>query len=167
MMDIATASSAILASVNNELQNAIGGLPGSAYLVSGAIAWDNCSESKCGMLALGPARYYLSDNFPVEAVSSDICSEGAILIADMLMPIIRCAPQPQGLDTAPSPKAMTNSALIVMDDAFHVMCGALEILRTLFTNNDIVGYNIRQQVFVGPEGACVGSELQFSIGVTW
>jgi len=163
-MDISTVLPLILSAANDELKYSIGKSPARVGLVPSAIAWDECDT--CGLLALSINRFFLTDQFPIEASTSDAC-EGGVLAADMIMQIIRCAPQPagDGKSLAPTTDALNNSALMIIDDAKRVMCSVLEQLRSLLLDNDIVDYMIRQQLFVGPEGACVGSELQFVVGV--
>ena len=140
-------------------------VPARVGIVPGAIAWDGCDQ--CGQLALAAARPYLSEQFPIEMVLTSIVgpAPAPILCCDMVVQIIRCAPQPQGNELAPTVEALDASAQVVIADAWAVMCATIDVLSTMETNGDITDFMIRQQAYVGPAGACVGSELQFVVGV--
>jgi hypothetical protein len=144
------------------LRNSVGGAPARVGLVPGAIAWDNCDT--CGLLALASVRNFLSDQFPIE-LTITTADQGALLCADLAVQIIRCAPQPQNNDVAPSVSALDESAHVVSADAYAVLCSTVDALNKLVASGDIVDFIVRQQVFVGPAGACVGSELSFSVAV--
>lgn len=134
-----------------------------SVVVPGAIAWDECDT--CGLHALAVTRRFLSDEFPIEVSTSTYPAPGAILCADFVVQIIRCAPQPQGNALAPDPAALDASAQEVDADAWAIMCSTIEALTALKAAGDIEEFLIRQQVSAGPEGACVGSELQVVVGV--
>jgi hypothetical protein len=140
-------------------------VPARVGIVPGAIAWDGCDQ--CGQLALAATRPYLSDQFPIEAVVTSTMGPqpGAILCNDMVVQIIRCAPEPQGNELAPTVEALDASAQVVTADAYAVMCATVDVLSTMETAGEILDFMVRQQVYVGPQGACVGSELQFVVGV--
>ncbi|HEX9248497.1 MAG TPA: hypothetical protein VF856_03310 [Gemmatimonadaceae bacterium] len=140
----------------------IGNAPTRVGVVPGAIAWDDCDQ--CGLLALASARNFLSDQFPIE-LTVTTADQGAVLCADMVVQIVRCAPEPQGGETAPSVAALEASAREVIADATAVMCATIDVLNALSTSGDIYDFMMRGQMFVGPAGACVGSELQFVVGV--
>lgn len=163
MVDVATACTMVLSACTDQLMSTPGGKPARVGMVPAAIAWDECDT--CGLLALSVNRFFLSDQFPIEATTADKC-EGSVLAADLVMQIIRCVPQPGdgGRDLAPTVDALNSSAISSIADAEAVMCATVETMRDLYLSNEIVEYMVRQQIFVGPEGACVGSELQFIIG---
>jgi hypothetical protein len=52
----------------------------------------------------------------------------------------------------------------VYDDAWHTLTAVWCTLRDM-TPLDLIDYVIRDQIFVGPEGACVGSELHFAVSL--
>lgn len=145
--------------------NSDGGSLNRVAIVPGAIAWDECDT--CGLLALATVRTYLSDEFPIETAQPVTVSnaQGALLCADMAVQAIRCAPTPQGNELSPSVLALEKSAQAVNSDAYTVMCTVLATLDTMSVQDDIVSYVIRPLNYVGPEGACVGSELTFSVAV--
>lgn len=147
------------------LRNA-GDVPTNVAIVPGAIAWDNCDQ--CGLLALASIRQYLSDQFPNEYMGNMAPAtsvQGAVLCADLAVQIIRCAPQPQDNQMAPTSAALEVSGKLVIADAYAIMCSTVETLTTLERADDIYGAMVRQQVYIGPAGACVGSELLFTVGV--
>lgn len=152
--------------VTLELQNR-NALPKRTAILTGAIAWDECEN--CGLFALSAQRHYLSDTFPIEEVQVPVASigpyQGAFLGCDMALQIVRCSPQPQGRDLAPSVEALDRSAQTIFNDAFTLLCVTTTQLQLMKKNNDIEDYLIRQCVYAGPEGACVGSELTFAVGV--
>lgn len=136
--------------------------PARVGIVPGAIAWDGCTD--CGQLALSSFRYYLTDSLPSEVGGSDI-SSGGFLAADLVAQIIRCAPQPTGSSLAPSVAALDTSARVTLNDAFSLDCATRTALAVMYNSGDIMTYVMRPVTFVGPEGACVGSELLFSVAI--
>jgi hypothetical protein len=159
----------ILAQVRDALSlalvNTAGGKPKRVSIVPGAIAWDDCDT--CGLLALALVRTYLSDEFPLEssAPASVSGTQGALLCADFAVQSIRCAPQPQGTDLAPSVDALDLAGQIITADAYTLECTTLATLDTLLHSDGILDYLMRPITTVGPEGACVGTELGFTVAV--
>jgi hypothetical protein len=88
-------------------------------IVPGAIAWD---EAPCGSLyvSIGPA--YLSDNFPAQAetVIGFQC-DAAWEVVQIVVQVIRCAPQPQGQSLSPTVAAQDATAQIMATDQAEVM----------------------------------------------
>ena len=154
---------ALLATVRDanvaELQNSTG-KPARVSIVPGAIAWDECDD--CGLLALAAARFYLSNQIPQPAATTD--GVGALLAVDCVTQIIRCAPSAQGTNLSPSVADLDASARQVLDDAYAIMCSTISALLAAQLAGTIVDFLISQQLFVGPEGACVGSELTYTVG---
>lgn len=147
-----------------ELQRTDAGSPPRVAIVPGAIAWDDCSE-KCGQLALSLSRFFLADQFPIELTTTSGAQTGAILVADVSIQIIRCAPEPQGNALAPAVSALEASAKTVLDDAYAILCSTMTELQDLLDQQQIFDYLVRQQLVMGPEGGCVGSELLVAIGL--
>lgn len=147
------------------LANTPGGKPARVAVMPGMIAWDDCDT--CGLLALSLLRTYLSDEFPIEsaAPASVANTQGALLCADMTLQIIRCAPTPQGAELAPEIDALENTARIINADAYATLCTTLTTLGSLAQSDDILDYLVRPQNMVGPDGACVGSEFNFTVSV--
>lgn len=142
-----------------------GGKPARVGVVPGAIAWDDCDT--CGLLALALVRVFLTDEFPVELSepASVSATQGALLCADMAVQLVRCAPQPQGTDQSPSVDALDATAQVVGVDAYTIECSTLDTLDKLMRNDSIADFMMKPLVVVGPEGACVGCELSFTVAV--
>lgn len=134
-------------------------------VVPGEIAWDNCET--CGQLALSVLRVYLSDNFPLEALQTPQgqCS-AAWVCADFTLQLIRCAPSPSSTGAGPSMAQLDASAHTIIDDASIALSTAACTLQGMVDTWTIVDYVVRQQIVVGPTGACVGSQLDFAVAVT-
>jgi hypothetical protein len=169
MLSGPTAFYTIIAAVRDAnklaLANTVGGAPERVGVVPGAIAWDECDT--CGVLALALVRTYLSDEFPIESSAPATISgtQGALLCADFVVQSVRCAPTPQGTSDAPSVDALDAAGQVVNADAYALTCSTLEALMTLYAADSIVDYLMRPATIVGPEGACVGTELTFSVAV--
>lgn len=138
------------------------GRPNRSVIMPGAIAWDDCDD--CGLLALSTVRTYLSNEFPIEN-SVTAQRQGAILCADMVITVVRCAPQPQGNSTSPNVDALETTAAQVLDDAFSVLCVTTNLLQDLTDTYIIHDFMVRSQLFQGPAGACVGSDTLFVVGI--
>jgi hypothetical protein len=132
-------------------------------IMPGAISWDECEV--CGMLALSITRFFLTENFPVEVTTADHGPTGPILGADLSIQAIRCAPQPAEGELAPSVSALNASSQEVLNDAWAVLCAVTTELASMEKDLEIAAWMIRQQMFVGPEGGCVGSDLAVAVGV--
>jgi hypothetical protein len=159
------ASYTILAAVRDacavELQSR-SAAPARISIVPGAIAWDDCDT--CGLLALSTLRHFFTDQFPIEVVTTDM-GPGTLQGSDMAIQMIRCAPTPPDGDLSPSVAALDASAHEVLNDAFSLICATHNQLQLMKTRDDIVDFMLRQVVYVGPEGACVGCELTFAVAV--
>ena len=133
-------------------------------MVPATIAWDAC---ECGTLAIAAQRFYLTMAFPTAASDVQVtvpCRSG-FLAADLVVQVLRCAPQPVGTDLAPSCDALSISAEQVSVDAWTVMNTVQCLLDELRSTDQIVDYLVRNQLFAGPAGGCVGSELSITIAV--
>jgi hypothetical protein len=160
-----TVIAAVRDAVATALTSTTGGAPSRVAVVPGAIAWDECDT--CGMLALSLLRTFLSDDFPIELAqpASLAGTQGALLCADMAVQVIRCAPQPADRESAPTTEQLDAAGRITSEDAYATLCAVLSILGTMETNDSILSFVVRPVNVVGPEGACVGIELMFTVGV--
>lgn len=150
----------ILAAIDAELATTPYGTVPRVCVVPGELAWDEC---ECGMLAASPQRFFLSDEFPQDALGRGLVRSGPcdlpFLIAEISITIARCAPQPPDGQLAPSCAALDLAAKTLLSDAFVVMIKTTEVLCELMASNEIVEYVLGEQVTRGPEGMCVGTEL--------
>lgn len=147
------------------LTNTDAGAPDRSCVVNGAIAWDEC---ECGQLAGTVIRYFFSDSFPntVQGGITGAC-RSANVVAEMAVSILRCAPGPKGQKMAPECSELEESAQTVMIDA-HVTRNTIACLLEHLKENDlIIDYLIGDQTTVGPDGACVGSDIGFFIELNW
>lgn len=139
-----------------------------ALITTGQIAWDDCCD---GQLAVALTRVSPTETFPIEAITISPYGDGTECappyeIGEISVQIIRCAPQALNGQDAPSPDALTNAALQTMIDANQIrrsvaaaLCGLKQDITQRFD------YFIRDQLFLGPEGACAGSELHLYAGL--
>lgn len=126
-------------------------------VVPGAIAWDACD---CGMLAVSIAQVYPSETFPdIQAAPFGAC-QAPWEVAELVIQIIRCAPNPEGQNLHPSTAALDASAQQVARDAHETLNAISLELCEMNERCDIADYLIRPQVAQGPQGGCVGTELR-------
>lgn len=133
-----------------------------AAIYPAAVAWDSCD---CGTLAVAVQRQYLTTNFPgISDVDQLPCNSGFVA-ADLLVQVLRCVPQPQGRDLAPSAEALEATAKLVLSDAWVALGTVQCALAELVEDDVIVQYVTRPQLFAGPDGGCVGSVLSVVVSV--
>jgi hypothetical protein len=157
-----TVCSAVLTAASNGLT-----LPVNRYVITTSqIAWDDCCA---GQLAVSLTRTAPTESFPTEAVTL-VGSSGDCVppyeTAEITVQITRCAPQALNGKDAPTPDALTQHAKQNMIDANqikHAVSLALCALKADFTTG--FDYFVRSQLFLGPEGACDGSELYLYAGL--
>lgn len=135
-------------------------------VVPGELAWDEC---ECGTLAVSPRRFFMSDEFPEDAASRGTTRttpcDLPFLVAEVIITIARCAPQPGDGQLAPSCVALDAAAQVLLSDAYVVLTETISTLCTLVADNEIIDYVLMDQVTHGPEGSCVGTELSFQVGI--
>jgi hypothetical protein len=140
----------------------------SRYLITtGQIAWDDCCD---GQLAVSYTRTSPTDAFPTEAIAlsppvGEGCSPG-YEIGEISVQMIRCAPQALNGQNAPSVKALTDYARQTLIDANQVRRSVTSALCSLKADvPNRLDYFIRDQLMLGPEGGCAGSELHLYAGL--
>lgn len=150
-----TVAERIRTAVHNELST----VPERSGVVPGAIAWDACD---CGILAVSIAQVYLSDVFPDDLVTRTAAAgcDAAWEVGELVIQVIRCAPNPPGQQLHPTVVALDDSARLVAIDAFEALKSTSVELCQMREARDVVDFMIRPQVVQGPEGGCVGSELR-------
>lgn len=156
-----TITRTLVDAVNVALAASLGGAPDRAGVVPGSIAWDECD---CGTLAGTVTRHYLSDAFAAERTTQSPCS-AAYLVGDITITIVRCVPGPEGEALAPSVAALDGSAQVIISDAYVVLNTVACKLEEMEEAREIAAYLVRDQVYVGPLGGCVGSDLRVAVGV--
>ena len=131
-------------------------------IVPGAIAWD---ESACGLLATSIGPIFLSDRFPepAESVIGYQC-DAAWEVAQILVQVIRCAPQPADGQLAPKIAAQQAAAAIMAADAQE----ALKAISTWICQErsetivDAIMGVIEPQ---GPDGDSVGIQVAVQVAL--
>jgi hypothetical protein len=139
-----------------------------ALITTGQIAWDDCCD---GQLAVSYTRTSPTESFPTEAVTISPYGDGIECappyeIGEISVQIIRCAPQALNGQDAPSPDVLTAYALQTLIDANQIrkaVAAALCALKADVTQR--FDYFMRDQIMLGPEGGCAGSELHVYAGL--
>jgi hypothetical protein len=135
------------------------GRPERACVVPGDIAWDACD---CGMLAVSPRSWNLSDTFPEESGFTGIqvtpC-DVPWLVGSIEIQIIRCAPSPDGNVLSVPCDKLDTAAEILVADAYLTLTETTAVFCELRAAEEIVDYTLGQQDTVGPAGGCVGTTL--------
>lgn len=141
-------------------------LPDRSSVVPGAIAWDECD---CGLLAISVARIYLSDNFPqplTTKVGASAC-DAAWDVGEFVVQLIRCAPNPDGDDLAPTVTALDASAQEILQDAYELLQSVTVTLCEMKAQPDreIIDFFVNPLTSQGPSGGCVGNEVRFLVAL--
>lgn len=137
-------------------------------ITTGQIAWDDCCN---GQLAVSYTRTSPTEAFPTEAMALSQYSDGTECtppyeIGEITVQITRCAPQALNGQDAPSPDALSKHALQNMIDANQIRVAVSRALCSLKADvTQRFDYFVRAQLFLGPEGACDGSELYLYTGL--
>lgn len=127
-------------------------------VVPGAIAWDECD---CGLLAVSVGAIYPTEIFPNPALArvSNSC-DAPHEAAEIIMQIVRCAPNPDDPMTAPATEDLDTSAREVLTDAYEMTRAVSLTLCQMNEDREISDYVVRQLTPQGPSGGCVGNELR-------
>lgn len=161
-----TVLNGLLAEVNTRLLATDAGQPKRVCVYPGLIAWDDCT---CGQLAGSITRIFLSDNFPLpftgRGQGETTACQPAYKVAEMVVSLMRCAPQPQGADLAPTCEALEAAAQTWAIDADVTLTGVLCRLDDYKDAGTIIDYRVDNQMPGGPEGACVGTDVHFVVGL--
>lgn len=147
------------------------GVPDRACVVVGEIADDDC---ECGQLAVSMVSNYEASapNVPRSGTATPGRRECGppIFVANFLVSILRCAPT--GTNTKPPTcDELAASARGAAEDAWAVRAGVICCLSDAIKNRlpngtkRYVDFVVGQQTWVGPRGACVGSELPVSVTI--
>jgi hypothetical protein len=126
-------------------------------VVPGAIAWDECD---CGMLAVTVGPIFLSDNFPDQAIRKTGNCDAIYEVGELIIQIVRCAPNPEDQITSPTTAELDTSAQEVLRDAYELLKAVSVKLCEMNDARDIVDFILRPLTPQGPSGGCVGNELR-------
>lgn len=127
-------------------------------VVPGAIAWDECD---CGLLAVSVARVFLTETFPDELARrvGNAC-DAPWEVAEIVIQVVRCAPNPDDPLTAPTTDELDASAQDVLRDAYEMLRAVSVKLCEMNKARDIADFMLRPLTAQGPSGGCVGNELR-------
>jgi hypothetical protein len=132
--------------------------PARHSVVPGAIAWDACD---CGLLAVSVGTVYPTEQFPNPALArvSNAC-DAPWEAAEIVMQIVRCAPNPDDNGEPPTTAELDASARQVLTDAYEMMRAVSTKLCEMNKAREISDFVVRALTPQGPAGGCVGNELR-------
>jgi hypothetical protein len=125
--------------------------------VPGEIAWDSCDCG--GMLAVSLSRLYLSDVFPEEAEAVNGACDPPYEVGQFTVAVVRCAPNPDGVESAPPAGELDAAAGLLLQDATEMLGSVSTTLCRLKHDDEVLDYLVTPVEPVGPEGGCVGVNL--------
>ena len=146
------------------LADTAAGAPPAAYLVPGSeVAWDYCACE--GQLTVHVRNAYPSDNFPDQALRLQGCP-AKYTVVHYIVTILRCVPTSNDEMEPPPPAEMTAAALTDWADRAAVRQGvACCLLATpVDRRRPAPLWVVQDQLGVGADGRCAGSELHVLIG---
>lgn len=162
-----TVSQTLLVDIYDALSDSLGGAPQRSCVVPGEIVWDQCN---CGLLAISPRHWFVSDEFPEGALGRGVLRESPCdlpwLVGEITIQVVRCAPTPEGATMISVPCSKLDAAAqILISDAYVTLTETISTLCELKATDQIVDYVLGEQVTSGPEADCVGSELSVFVGL--
>lgn len=127
-------------------------------VVPGAIAWDECD---CGLLAVSVAQVFLTETFP-DQLSRRVgnACDAPWEVGEIVIQVVRCAPNPDDPLTAPTTTELAASAQEVLLDAYEMLRAASVKLCEMNQAREISDFMLRPLTAQGPTGGCVGNELR-------
>lgn len=144
--------------------NGLSSKPGRKGMVPGEIAWDSCDCA--GLLAVTVPRIFFSEQFPEEAEAVvGVRCQAPYEAGEFTVSVVRCAPQPDGVEAAPPADELDAAAGLLLQDTAEVMDAVAVLLCQMQDADDILDYLINPAESVGPEGACVGFTLRVIVGL--
>ena len=160
-----TTAAALLEAVSERLAETEAGAPPWVYLVPGSdVAWDYCNCD--GQLTIHQATAYPSRSFPAQDVSTDSCL-ASYTVVHFVVTILRCVPTQDDDGHPPAPEEGTPAALGDWPAARAVRKGVLcyfEALAAVDRRRPAPLVVIQEQLGVGADGQCGGSELHILVG---
>lgn len=156
----------LVTALDEALAASLGARPERACVVPGEIAWDDC---QCGMLAVSPRSWGLSDSFPddSDARGSQRTTPCDLpwLVSLLDVQLVRCASSPTGNALSVPCTALDADSQILISDAYVIITETTSLFCGMKNDEDIVDYLISDVTTIGPSGGCVGVELQVSVAV--
>ncbi len=140
------------------------GAPGRSCVVPGEIVWDDCT---CGMLALSWRVMGTGSTFPViDAENPQSNCSPRYMMVNMTIASLRCASSPDTNGNMPTCADLEDDAFQMLSDSIAVRDMVTCCVRDLRDTFAIAEFAIGQTLPAGPEGACVGSTLDLTVGFT-
>jgi hypothetical protein len=146
----------ILQSVQAYLATSLGGEVERACVVPGAlIAWDEC---ECGQLTVHHTTMWPSQAFPDPVERERANCAVPWWVVEIVVTLVRCVPV--GTDEAPPTCEELAQAATIQDHDLQMMQRGVACALTTEQ------YRIQDHTSLGPEGACVGSQLTIWVAVS-
>lgn len=138
------------------------GAPPRVLVSPGAeIAWDDC---ECGQLTVHTLRSYPSDKFPIiKQVGPFTQCEATNTVVEYVVTILRCVPASQDDGTPPDAAALTDASRQDHLDRWAVRRGVACCFEATDDPRAPTTRLIQEQLAVGSEGLCMGSELHLFV----
>lgn len=142
------------------------GTPPRVLVATGSeIAWDDC---ECGQLSVHMLRAYPSDDFPIiKQVAPFTVCEATWTVVEYVVTILRCVPASQDDGTPPPAAAVTAAAEQDHLDRWAVRRGVVCCFKAMDEADPRRAKAprlLQEQLAVGEDGMCAGSELHLFVG---
>lgn len=153
----------LLVCVSAELAALEAGSPSRAFVAPGAeIAWDDC---ECGQLTVHVLRAFPSDTFPILKQTGPFTRcKPRLTVAEFVITILRCVSIQDDEGRAPSAADLHADGLTDQRDRAAVRRGAICCLQADDPRRQL-NYLMQDQLAVGADGHCMGSELHLFVGL--
>lgn len=129
------------------------------------LPWDNCD---CGLLAVHVKTAYPSARFPFQQGGEEPAAQCGVpwLVVQYAATILRCVPTTQDDGSPPPCDAVATAAEVSMWDRTAVWRGvACYLAVPINTGGQLRPHLFQEQVSLGEQGACAGSELNVLVGL--
>ena len=144
-----------------------------ACVVPGEVAWDDCSnpctgQGSGGQLAVSVGRTYLSSNFPADdrtLLGAKTCVAPPNLAVEVIVTLLRCAPEPDVNGCPPSCEALAEAARVAHTDLVTIINALVCCLPDTTTGRNRRRFVMGAGRMLGPAGGCVGVEQRVTIAV--
>lgn len=146
-----TTADALLDCVSAELAATAAGAPAWQSVVPGAEIIDDVCH--CGQLTVHVPRMYASDAFPEPlAKPRGVNCDATYTVAEYVVTVLRCQPQPDDAGRPPRATEMTAAAQVDFSDRYAMRMGATCCFNSRLW---VMGDHLAQ----GESGGCAGSAL--------
>lgn len=164
VLDVATL---VLNAASTALSGSSSGPVGRVELYPGAeVPWDECD---CGLLAVNVVQMYNSRGAMLQN-AGDVYQncEPPIRVASYQLTVVRCLPVTDPGDVTRPPTAAENITAFAVqeEDSFLVWSATQCILNQLDdpTQPKVAAQLVSDRTSLGPQGGCVGTQLNFKVG---